>query len=457
LIYEQNQIDGEPRNPRSLAAPRTREESLKKTVEDRFIMKNFYLITALAMLTGTFVLNPNAQAQSTPAQQPQAAPDQKEVEFVQSWYDACIGKKPIDNEKCNQLSKELVEKYPNHSEKKYIEYANKKIVEYKYSKVSDKFNTEFKEFYAQKPDAAKLDALLTAGDDFLEVESDPQSPNHLYAVGHLALATHRSVLAEVYNNYDRVKIYAEKALKSFETLSPPEKYKKDYTDLNLANLRELVLANMNQCLGVILTRTKPDAPEAQAEALAYFDKSLKVRSQESKDIGWKDPYTYQLRRNIYTKQYLELRKKYDALTDEEKLGETGKGLLKQVNEILDNKLIPEEARLIAVVGSNPQLSEVKTETIDEFNNFWKFRVDDSAKAPAYLKAFEADPTVAGPPVPAKADDGTGAAAPNAPNVTGSTKATPGASGVPGAKPAATGSKPPTKGKTTPKTRKSRRR
>jgi hypothetical protein len=411
-------------------------------------MKNFYLITALAMLT--FVLTPDAQAQSTPAQQPQAAPDQKEVEFVQSWYDACIGKKPIDNEKCNQLSQELITKYPNHSEKKYIEFANRKIAEYKFAKVSEKFNTALKDYVSQKADAAKLDTLLTAGDDFLELEKDPQSPNHLFVVAQQALATHRGVLEEVYTNYDRVKVYAERALKNFETLSPPEKYKKEYSDLNLASLRDLVQANMNQTLGLIMTLTSPDAPEAQAQALAYFDKSLKVRSQDNKEIGWKDVNTYQFRRNIYTKQYLELRKKYDALTDEEKLGETGKGLIKQVNEHLDKKLIPEEARLIAVAVNRPDLSELKTETLDEFNNFWKFRVDDSAKAPAYLKAFEADPTVEGPPVPAKAEDATGAAAPDAPNVTSSTKATT------GAKPA-TGSKKATpKRATTPK-RKGRRR
>jgi hypothetical protein len=69
------------------------------------------------------------------------------------------------------------------------------------------------------------------------------------------------------------------------------------------------------------------------------------------------------------------------------------------------------------------------EAVGDFNNFWKFRVDDPSKAPAYLKSFEADPTIEGPPVPAKADDGTGAAAPN---VTGGTaKLSAGAAAVPG--------------------------
>jgi hypothetical protein len=420
-------------------------------------MKNLFLITALAMLTGTIVLNHNARAQSTPAQNAPAQQDPKEIEFVTSWYEACIGKKPIDNEKCNQLSKELVEKYPK-AEPKYIEFANKKIVEYRYSRAIDKFNEALKEFYAGKPEAAKLDTLFTAGDDFLQVETDPQSPNHLYVIAQQALAARAAVVADVYKNFDRVKIYSDKALKSFETLSPPEKYKKDYTELNLSSLRDLVYANINQCLGYILTLAKPDQPEAQTEALAYIDKSIKVRSQENKDIGWKDPTNYQLRRNIYLKQYLELRKKYDALTDEQKTGDSGKELLKQVNQLLDTKLIPEEARLIAV-ASKPELKELKADTTEEFNNFWKFRVDDPVKATTYLKSFEADPTVEGPPVPAKADDGTGAVAPNAPNVTStSTKLTTGSSAVPGSgAAAATGSKTTTKGKPATTKKKNRKR
>jgi hypothetical protein len=90
--------------------------------------------------------------------------------------------------------------------------------------------------------------------------------------------------------------------------------------------------------------------------------------------------------------------------------------------------------------------------MEEFNKFWKFRVDDPSKAPAFLKSFEADPTVEGPPVPAKADDGTGAAAPN---VTGGTAklsagapAVPGSSAGKGANGTKASGKTSTKGKTT---------
>jgi hypothetical protein len=450
---------------RSLPAPTIREESLKMTVEDRFIMKNFILITALAMLTGTIVLIPlNAQAQSTPAQNtaPQNAqvPDPKETEFVTNWYDVCITKKPIDTEKCYQLSKELTEKYPN-ANKDYITYAKRRIEEYTLGKAIEKFNIAVKAYYATSPDSNRLEALFTAGDEYLELDKDPQSPVHLYIVAQQAMAGQGAVLAGAYKNPDKVKTYAEKALKSFETLNPPEKYKKEYTDYNLFNLRDLVLANMNQYLGYYLIETKGDQPEAQVQALAYINRSIQVRGKDSREsIGWKDPNNYSLRRTLYAKQYTELRKKYDALTDEQKTGDMGKELLKQVNELLDKKMIPELARLIAT-ATRPELSEVKNDATQEFDGFWKFRVDDPSKAPAYLKSFDADPTVEGPPVPAKAEESSSAAAPTINS--GTTKLSAGTAAVPGTSTGKatngtkTSGKTSTKSKTAPKKKSSRKR
>ena len=103
-------------------------------------------------------------------------------------------------------------------------------------------------------------------------------------------------------------------------------------------------------------------------------------------------YNYFLRRAIYSKRYTELSKKYQALTEEQKNGDTGKELIRQTNQIIDTKLIPELARIIATTATNPAM---KNDAIDHFNMFWKYRVEDLSKAPAYLKSFEADPTIEG--------------------------------------------------------------
>jgi hypothetical protein len=422
-------------------------------------MKNFVVITALAMLTGTIVLQPlNAQTQSPPAQNAPAQ-DPKQIEFLQTWHAACSKKDAENAQKCCQLSKELIDKYPN-ADKQFIDFAKRTIGRCESNNAFQKFYKALEAFYASAPEANKLDALFTVGDEYLELDKDPQSPSHIFIVAQQAIAGQRAAVEGVSKNFERVKTYAERSIQAFETLNPPEKYKTGYTDLNLFNLRDEVLANMNQYLGFYLIETRGDQPEAQDQALAYLNKSIQVRSKDSKILlGWKNPYNYSLRRFIYQKRYTELRKKYDPLTDVEKTGDTGKELLKQINQILDTKLIPELARIIAT-ATDPAFKDMTKDAMDEFTTFWKFRVDDPSKAPAYLKSFEADPTIEGPPVPAKADDGTGA---EAPNVTGGTaKMSAGSAAVPGksAGKATNGTKASgktsTKAKTTPKGRPNRK-
>jgi len=423
-------------------------------------MKNVVLITTLAMLTGTIALKPlNAQAQSTPAQNAPTQ-DSKQIEFLQTWHEACTKKDAENAEKCCQLSKELTDKYPD-AGKQFIDYAKSQIGKCALNKAFQKFTSALEAFYASAPEANKLDALFTAGDDYLEIDKDPQSPAHLFIVAHQPLAGQWAVKTGVYKNLDRVKAYAERSLQAFETLNPPEKYKKGYTEYNIFNLRDETLANLNYYLGYYLIETKGDQPEAQNQALAYIDKSIQVRGKDSKALfGWKDPYNYYLRSFIYTKRIAELRKKYDPMTDEQKNGDTGKELIKQINQLLDTKLIPEYARIIAT-ATDPGLKDMMNDTMGEFNKFWKFRVEDPSKAPAFLKSFEADPTIEGLSVPAKADDGTGDAAPN--GAGGTAKLSAGAAAVPG-----TGAgkgpngtkasgKTPTKGKTATKSSRKKKR
>src|SRR5215813_9474094 len=413
---------------RSLQAPTNLEESLKKTVEDQF-MKNIILITTLAMLTGTIVLKPlTAQAQSAPAQNAPTQ-DPKQIAFLQTWHDACSKKDAESAEKCCQLSKELTDKYPD-AGKQYIDYAKSQIGKCALNKAYQKFASALEAFYTSEPEASKLDALFTAGDDYLEIDKDPQSPTHLFIVAQQPLAGQRAVAGGVYKNLDRVKTYAERALQAFETLNPPEKFKKEYTEYNLFNLRDEALANLNYYLGYYLIETKGDQPEAQDQALAYVKKAIQMKGKDSKALfGWKDPSNYSLRSYIYSKRYTELRKKHDALTEELRNGDTGKELIKQINQLLDTKLIPELARVIAT-ATDPAFKDTMNDAMGEFNKFWKFRVDDPSKAPAYLKSFETDPTIEGPSVPAKADDGTGAAAPN--GAGGTAKLSAGSAAVPGA-------------------------
>jgi hypothetical protein len=346
---------------------------------------------------------------------------QDQAEFERTWYDTCYTKK--DNEKCYAQSKELIEKYAGSP---YLENATKNVRTYDFNKALEKFDGALKGFYNPPQDAAKLEKLFSAGEEFMKIEPDQQNPFHLFVLGQIALAGRIPAMSQNYKNIDRVKIYAEQAIAAFEkATAAPDKFKKEYADY-VDPIRDQVKANLNQYIGYYFNETKSDPDQA----LTYLNKAVQVKSKDG-ITGWKDPINYYLRANIYSKQYEQIRAKYDQLSDDQKTGDTGKDLLKEVNQLLDTKLIPEYARVMAT-ATTPETKTYKDAAAESFNAFWKFRTDAPDKAAAYVKSFEADPTVSGPPVPVKSDtaDANAPAAPvaaatNTKLVTGTSSAAPG--------------------------------
>src|SRR5262245_49904559 len=171
----------------------------------RSMKKKFSLLIALMPLAGLIAFAPLAAN----------AQDDAQAEFERAWYDTCYQKKPIDNEKCYQQSKELVDKYSTKST--YVENAKVRIKVYEQNKAWEKFQAAFDVYYKQPPqDAAKLEGLFAAGDAFLQIEPDRQAPSHLYALGQMALAGHQASISRIYAKLDKVKDYVEQAMKAFE-------------------------------------------------------------------------------------------------------------------------------------------------------------------------------------------------------------------------------------------------
>ena len=355
-------------------------------------MRKFSPLIALTLLACSIVLTPltiNAQ-------------DEKRDEFIRLWYATCYTEKNED--KCYQLSKELVAKYPD------IDYAKnaKSIIRNKDLKDAwQKFQAALDAYYKQPPQtAAKLEALFAAGDAYLQVEPDQQSPSHLFALGQMAVAGQQASLGKLYENLDKAKDYTERAMKAFENAQASENTKKDF-DLYVVPLKDYVLANGNQFLGFRLTETKGD----QEQALNYLTKATQVKCKDC--AGWKDHYNYWLRSTIYSNQYSELRKQYDALPVEQKTSEVGKEILKKVNQLLDTKLIPEYARVLAT-ATKPEAKGIYDAAKSQFDAFWKYRTDAPDKAADYIKNYAADPTIATVAIPVKVETAENAAAPTAP-------------------------------------------
>jgi hypothetical protein len=400
-------------------------------------MKKYSPLLALTLLAGCLALSPlRANAQDE---------QQKLDAFNREWYDTCYQKKPIDTEKCYQQSKELLEKF---SSSQYSPNAQKIIKAYEKNKVMERFQAALTA-YSNAPDASKLDQLFAAGDECLK--GDKLEPAlQQYVLGRVALAGTNGAMAELYKNLDKVKGYAENALKAFDPAAPPEGWKKEEWE----PLREVLLAQMNQYLGwhfIMGTKSNTD------QGLNYLAKAVQMKCKDC--AGWKDPNNYFLRSTVYSNQYSELRKPYDAMTNEQKTGPEGKEALKKISELLDTKLIPEYARVLAT-ATKPEVKGIYDFAKSQFDSFWEFRTGAKDKAPDYVKNYEADPTIASVPVPAKPDDPSNLDAPAAP--------TPGAANVklqstkpgvtPGGKAPANGNgakSAPAKGKPKPKPRRRR--
>jgi hypothetical protein len=372
--------------------------------------KKFSLLITLIPLAALIALAPLAAN----------AQDEAQAEFERVWYDACYTKKDV--EKCYQLAKELVEKYPKSN---YIENARVKVKVYDQNKAWEKFQAAFDAYYKQPPqDAAKLEALFATGDAFLQVEPDRQAPSHLYALGQMALAGHQAAISRIYEKLDKVKDYVEQSMKAFESAQASEKTKKDF-DLYVIPLKDLVMANGAQFLGFRLIETKGEADQA----LEYLTQATQVKGKDG--VGWKDPNNYWLRSTIYSAQYIELKKPYDAMTDEQKSSEAGKEILKKVNELLDTKLIPEYARVLAT-ANNPNAKNYYDVVKPQFDLLWKFRTDAPDKAADYIKNYSNDPTIANVAIPAKPEDASNLNAPDPTTVTSNVKLQAGLpAGVPG--------------------------
>ena len=346
-------------------------------------MKTFCLLIALSLLASGIALSPS----------PAYAQDDKQGELEREWYDACQVKK---DDRCIPLSKELLDKYPT---SQYAKFAKAKIQNDTLSKISDKFQASLKAYYSGTQDAAKLEALFSSGEDYLKAQ-----PGQQFVIGQMALAGANGAMGELYKNHDKVKGYAETALKAFDSATPPEGWKPEEWN----PLRDLVVAQMNQFLAwQLIIPTKGD----MNLAIDYLAKAIQVRGKEG--IGWKDPNNYFLRSTAYSNQYTDLRKPYDAMTTEQQTSDEGKELRKKLNDFLDTKLIPEYARVLAT--SNKQETKALYDAIKpNFDAYWDYRTGAKEKAAEYIRGYVADPTISPVAVPAKAEDTGNLNAPSAP-------------------------------------------
>jgi len=238
-------------------------------------------------------------------------------------------------------------------------------------------------------------------------------------------------MGNLFKDVEKAKSYATRGLELMADEKAPEGWDpKDYDPL-----RETALAQLNQFLGYNILQGEGDA----AEAVAYLNKAIAVKQKDG--LGWKDPNNYWLRSNATFKEYRQLSEEYKGLTDEQKTADEGKALLAKINPTID-RMIVDYARVLATATA-PATESLRTAAKEQFDSFWKYRTGSEEGAEAFIQQLAADPTIADPTVPAKAEsdtpggDAPPAGATGAPTLTTAVSAATGAASATEAKEGAT--------------------
>src|SRR5262245_24627380 len=154
-------------------------------MEDNSHMKKFKLAILLVLLV-LAVASSQGVAYAQTAQDDKAAQDKaaqdaaaQQADFERVWHPTCY-KKPVDEDKCYQLSKELLEKYPDTT---FKEHAIRIIKAYEQNKAWEKFTTALDAYYKVPEDVGKLEQLFSTGEAYYKFV-----PDHPSVVAQLAIA-----------------------------------------------------------------------------------------------------------------------------------------------------------------------------------------------------------------------------------------------------------------------------
>jgi hypothetical protein len=336
------------------------------------------LTTSAVLARGSF--NPAASGSTAAAQQQQFQNDEERKAY-EELYAPCFGKEKNDD-KCYPLAKAFSEKYPS---SQFIKYVKGKADAIEKAKVYADFQKKLEDNYKGTADAAKLDALLAAGE-----AAQAKFPDDPYIVTQLAMATGNGVLGGQYKDTAKAQALAERALKLLESTASP---RKDWPQADWDKFRTEGISRLTLSQGVYQMRQATPNPE---QALVYFDKVA-----ANKD--WPDaktPVAYMLRAEANSAIYDKLSAEYRAMTDDDKRSEKGKAALAKVDPVVD-AMIDDYARALALSNKNPQWQAYAGDLKPQLENFWKYRYNGKLDGmDEYVKYYEANPTGTTPPKPA---------------------------------------------------------
>ena len=187
-----------------------------------------------------------------------------------------------------------------------------------------------------------------------------------------------------------------------------------------------------------MRQTPPD----NEKAIEYLTKAANIKE----GTAYKDPNTYLLRAEATTSLYTKLNAEYNTLSNDEKTGEKGKGLLGKIYPVVE-KMTNDYARVMALTEGKPEYKAVYDDAKGQCEAFAKF-LNKDFKIEELVKHFKPDVSVTDMKI--KTEESTTTPPPNTPKGKGGKATAPAPAGAT-AKPDAGGSeKPATPAKATTK-------
>ncbi|MBS1806895.1 MAG: hypothetical protein JST84_01730 [Acidobacteria bacterium] len=280
-----------------------------------------------------------------------------------------------DQDKKYEKAKAFLEKFA--SEDEYWKKGPKAFIAgYELRKVYAKCQEADKTFFGS-PNEANLTNFIASCDAWINKSPKPD----VYYTTRISLGTGYGVLASFYKDTARGESYTDKALQLLAATAPPEGWKPE--DWN--NFRKENIGRLTQYQGLYKLRQTPPDNEG---AVKFLTNAAAIKEGPAV----KDPNTYLLRAEATTAIYTKLNAEYNALSDDDKRGDKGKGLLEQIYPVVE-KMANDYARVVALTEGQAPYKAIYDDAKSQCEAFVKFLNKDGNPDDLY-KAFKADVSAA---------------------------------------------------------------
>lgn len=241
------------------------------------------------------------------------------------------------------LGKAFLRKYPLHAEASKVKEELRKVE-------LEVFESAF-QTYLSNPTLSGLDQVLKLGQGLLAQYTDRAMV--VQVTPKMALATHKGMIGNFYNDLEHSRGYANRALKDLEDSAPPP----GLDNQAFGKLRLDGLSMAYQSLGLTLLRQP--APDAD-QAISYLTKAADLKDAPAAN----DPITYWLRALARSMNLQKLNDEFRALPKDQRVGRQGQVLCSKVTEIV-NQQLSDYTQVLSLSGrgDSAQLKDEATEAL----------------------------------------------------------------------------------------------